>query len=185
MAMSLNTLKNLTKEEFSNTVLEYQNKFDNMLPNMNTELTSLRDKFTKMESQLLVTRRVNDNLLKQNHILERKCAANKQYSRRKCLETLQIPHSITNGSLEETVLKIFSETVVTIDSKDVEACNCLNQTANPKKGIIKLLKRKDVAGVMDYKKKLKSMKPQNICLPSSCKIYINEFEILQISAVEI
>ena len=61
MAMSLNTLKNLTKEEFSNTVLEYQNKFDNMLPNMNTELTSLRDKFTKTESQLLVTRRVNDN----------------------------------------------------------------------------------------------------------------------------
>ena len=36
MAMSLNTLKNLTKKEFSNTVLKYQNKFDNMLPNMNT-----------------------------------------------------------------------------------------------------------------------------------------------------
>ena len=68
-----------------------------------------------MESQLLVTRRVNDNLLKQNHILERKYAANKQYSRRKSLETLEIPYGITNVSLEETVLKIFSETVVTRD----------------------------------------------------------------------
>ena len=62
----------------SNMVIDYQNKFDNMLSNINAELTSLRDRFTKMESQLLVTRRVNDNLVKQNCILERKCAANEQ-----------------------------------------------------------------------------------------------------------
>ena len=60
-------------------VIEYQNTFDNILSNINTEFTSLRDRFTKMESQLLVTRIVNDNLVKQNHILERKCAANEQY----------------------------------------------------------------------------------------------------------
>ena len=72
-------------------VTDYQNKFDNMLSNINAELTSLRDRFTKMESQLLVTRRVNDNLVKQNRILERKCAANEQYSRRECLEILEIP----------------------------------------------------------------------------------------------
>ena len=86
MAMSLNALKKLTKEELSNVVIEYQNKFENMLSNINTELTSLRDRFTKMESQLLVARRANDNLVKQNRILERKCAANEQYSRRECLE---------------------------------------------------------------------------------------------------
>ena len=34
-----------------------------MLLSINTELTSLRDRFTKMESQLLVTRRVKDNLI--------------------------------------------------------------------------------------------------------------------------
>ena len=59
--MSFNTLKKLTKEELSNMVIECQNKFDNMLSNINAELTSLRDRFTKMESQLLVIRRVNDN----------------------------------------------------------------------------------------------------------------------------
>ena len=78
--MSLNALKKLTKEELLNMVIDYQNKFD-MLSNIKTELTSLRDTFTKMESQLLVTRRVNNNLVKQNRILERKCAANEQYSR--------------------------------------------------------------------------------------------------------
>ena len=86
MAMPFNALKKLTKKKLSNIVIEYQNKFDNMLSNINTELTSLRDRFTKMESQLLVTRRVNNNLVKQNRILERKCAANEQYSRRECLE---------------------------------------------------------------------------------------------------
>ena len=60
-------------------VIEYQNTFGNILSNINTEFTSLRDRFTKMESQLLVTRIVNDNLVKQNRILERKCAANEQY----------------------------------------------------------------------------------------------------------
>ena len=50
----------------------------------------------------------------------------------------------------------------------------MNQKANPKKVIIKLSKRKDVTRVMNNKKKLKSMKPQNIGLPSGCKIYINE-----------
>ena len=70
MTISLNALKKLTKEELSNMVIEYQNKFDNMLSNINTELTSLRDRFTKMESQLLVTRRLNDNLVKQNRIRE-------------------------------------------------------------------------------------------------------------------
>ena len=68
--MLLNALKKLTKEELSNMVIEYQNKFDNMLSNINTELTSLKDRFTKMESQLLVTRRANNNLVKQNCILE-------------------------------------------------------------------------------------------------------------------
>ena len=173
MAMSLNALKKLTKEE-SNMVIEYQNKFDNMLSNINAELTSLRDRFTKMKLQLLVTRRVNDNLVKQNRILERKCAANEQYSRRECLEISGIPDSIPNNNLEETVLKIFNETGVTVNSRDVEACHRLNQKANPKKVIIKLSKRKDVARVMNNKKKLKSMKPQNIGLPSGCKIYINE-----------
>ena len=117
MAMSLNALKKLTKEE-SNMVIEYQNKFDNMLSNINAELTSLRDRFTKMESQLLVTRRVNNNLVKQNRILERKCAANGQYSRLECLEI--------SYNLEETVLKIFNETGVTVCSRDIEACHRLN-----------------------------------------------------------
>ena len=127
-----------------------------------------------MESQLLITRRVNDNLVKQNRILEKNCAANKQCSRRECLEISGIPDRISNNNLEETVQSIFSEAGVTIDSRDVKTCHRVNQPANPKKVIIKLSKRKDKEKVMNIKKKLKIMIPQNIGLPSSCKIYMNE-----------
>ena len=89
--MSLNALKKLTKKELPNMVNEYQNQFHNVLSNKNTELNSLRGRVTIMGSQLLVTRRVKDNLVKQNHILERKCAANEQYSRQECLEILGFP----------------------------------------------------------------------------------------------
>ena len=120
----------LTKEELSNMVIDYQNKSDNMLSNTNAEFTSLRGRFTKMESQLLVKRRVNDNLVKQNRILKRKRATNEQYSRRECLEISRFPDSIRNNNLEETVLKIFNETGVTVSSRDVKACHSLNQKAD-------------------------------------------------------
>ena len=48
MAILPNTLKKLTKKELLNMVLEYQNKFDNILSNINTELTSLTNRFTIM-----------------------------------------------------------------------------------------------------------------------------------------
>ena len=127
-----------------------------------------------MELQLLATMRVNDNLVKQNRILERKCAANEQYSRRECLEISGNQDSISNNNLEETALKIFKDIGVTVNSRDVQACYLLNQKANPGKVIFKLSKRKDVARVINNKKKLKSLKPQNVGLPSGCKIYINE-----------
>ena len=76
----------------------------------------------KMELELLVTRRVSNNLVKQNRILERKSAANEQYSRQEGHGKSRIPDSISNNDLEVTVLKIFSETGVMVNSRDVEAC---------------------------------------------------------------
>ena len=79
----------------------------------------MRDRSTEKKSQLLLTRRLIDNLVKQNRILERKCAANEHYSRQECLKISGIPDNISNNILEETVLKVFNETGVTVHSKDV------------------------------------------------------------------
>ena len=108
-----------------------------------------------MELQLLVTKSADDNLVKQNRILEKKCAANKLYSYRECVEISGIPDGNSNNNLEQTLLKIIKETGVTVNSRDAEACHCLNQPANPKKLVTKLSKRNNVARVMDNKKEVK------------------------------
>ena len=108
-----------------------------------------------MELQLLVTKSADDNLVKQNRILAKKCAANKLYSYRECVEISGIPDGNSNNNLEQTLLKIIKETGVTVNSRDAEACHCLNQQKKKKKFVIKLSKRNNVARVMDNKKEVK------------------------------
>ena len=126
-----------------------------------------------MESRLLVTKRMNDNLLKQDRIPEKKCTTREQYSRWEYLETSGTPDSSSGNNLDEIVLKIFNETGATVDSRDFEACHHLNQPAKPKKIIIKLSKRKDTIRVMNNKNKWKSIRSQNYGIPSSFKFYKN------------
>ena len=47
MEMSVNSWKTLTQEELWNMVIEYQHKCDNILSKVNTELTSLKERFYK------------------------------------------------------------------------------------------------------------------------------------------
>ena len=72
------------------------------------EVRKLNDKFTNLESQLLVTKNVN-SLLQQRAIdLERQCGANAQYSRRECLEVAGIPSVIIKFSKHKDCQQIFS-----------------------------------------------------------------------------
>ena len=98
---------------------------------------------------------MNHNFFKLKGILEITCNAREKYFRQECLEISGVQDSISNNNLQETVLKMFSETGVIIDSRDVEAYHRLNQPANPKTVVIKLSKGKDVAMVLDNNKKLK------------------------------
>ena len=61
MAYSLPSLIKLTREELVNILPDYQQKFDNSLGSINAELLELKTKFTKMESDLTISRNVNVN----------------------------------------------------------------------------------------------------------------------------
>ena len=67
--------------------------------------------------------------------LERHCWANKQYSRRECLEVIGFPENTENGNLEDLTLKVLNEIGVNIDSKNVKDCHWI-KTQSPKKVII-------------------------------------------------
>ena len=86
MAYSLSSLIKLTRKELTNIMLDYQHKFDNSLGSINADLLELTTKFTKMESDLVISQSINVNLVERLVATERKCWANEQYSRRECLE---------------------------------------------------------------------------------------------------
>ena len=73
MACSLASLIKLTREELANTVLDYQHKFDNSLDSINAELLKLKTKLTRMESDLTISRNVNEKLIERLVVTERKC----------------------------------------------------------------------------------------------------------------
>ena len=174
MALSAAALKKLHKDELVDQVLQYQSKFETFMDNIKSEFDSLSARVVKLESDLTLSRNTSTLLRKQVTDLERKCAANEQYSRRECLEISGIPESVSDHELEDTVLKIFSETGVTVEPENVEACHRLKSKGKPKKVIIKLSRRKDVHRVIKNKHNLKKVKPSSVGLPSSCRIYINE-----------
>ena len=73
MACSLASLIKLTREELANTVLDYQHEFDNSLDSINAELLKLKTKLTRMESDLTISRNVNEKLIERLVVTERKC----------------------------------------------------------------------------------------------------------------
>ena len=138
------------------------------------ELKELKTDFCKLESELAISRNVNNKLTKQLILAERKCWANEQYSRRECLEISGIPKSIQDYDLEVCVTKIFNECDTPVDLANIEACHHLKSKAWPKKVIIKLSKRKDVFNILQRKKKLKSVDITKVGLPQGSLVFINQ-----------
>ena len=94
MAYPLPSLIKLTREELANIVLDYQHKFDNSLGSINAELLELKTKFTKMESDLTISRKLMERLV----VTKRKCWASEQYLRREYLKISDIPESVSDNA---------------------------------------------------------------------------------------
>ena len=85
LAYSLSPLIKLIREELPNISLDYHQKFDNFLDSINAELLKLKTKFTKMGSDVAISRNINVKLVERLVISERKCWAHEQFLRRECL----------------------------------------------------------------------------------------------------
>ena len=51
------------KSDLARVVMDYQNKFDIVINNINSELLDLKNEFTKFESDLEISRNVNNKLV--------------------------------------------------------------------------------------------------------------------------
>ena len=91
----------LNKEDLVRMLLDYQGKFNNILDMLKNDFNELKTKFCKLESDLHISRNVNDKLTDKLVVLERKCHANEQYSRRECLKISGIPAEVGDKDIEK------------------------------------------------------------------------------------
>ena len=106
----------------------------------------MKNKFAKLESDLEISRNVNNKLVDQVTRLERKCWQSEQYSRRECIDISGIPQSIEQIDLEKTVVKVFDKIDAPVDPQNIEACRRLNSDDNGQsnKVIVKFSNCKDM-----------------------------------------
>ena len=102
-------MKKLRKSDLRRLVISYHNKFDAVLKNIDSEQLDLKNKFTKLESDLEISRNVNNELFDQVTRLERKFREYEQYSKRKFIEISGIPLSIKQTDLEKTIFNVFEK----------------------------------------------------------------------------
>ena len=174
MAYSLSSLIKLTREELANIVLDYQHKFDNSLGSINAELLELKTKFTKMESDLTISRNVYVKLMERLVVTERTFWANEQYSKRECLEISVTPESVSDNALEDKVQGVLRGIDADVDTENIESCHHLKGKGSKGRVILKLSKRKDAEKIKLKKKKLKNIDHKKIGLSSGTKVFINE-----------
>ena len=117
-------------------VLDYKERFVSALSAINDELKELKTDFRKFESDLAISRNINDKLSKQLILVERNCWAHEQYSRREYLDISGIPEYIQDDDLEDCVLKLFNEYDTPVDPANIEACQRLKSKDRPNKVII-------------------------------------------------
>ena len=108
MAHTENTLKDSKKENLIALVLNLQNERDRLMENfcerldtLSNTVDNLSSKLDLVESSLVVTKTVIDNLLNRTKTLERSLHAQEQYSKRECLEIIGIPVSINDKNLQK------------------------------------------------------------------------------------
>ena len=154
MALDLESLMKLCKEVLAGIVLDYKDKFDTTLMNINKELTDLRNKFT-----ILVKHRY---------------WTSEQYSRTECLEISDVPHNISQNDLESKVCDIFRECDSDIDPVNTEACDRLKSNHWTNEVIVKLATKNDASKILRGKNKLKTTDPSKKGFPPNTIVFINE-----------
>ena len=101
MTHTKKSLSRLNKDDLLRLELDYQQKYDITLDKISKELAKLRKSYNKLESNLAITKTVNESFRSQILTLQRQCWSNAQLFRQETLEISGIPENIGDGELEE------------------------------------------------------------------------------------
>ena len=142
-------------------------------------LEQIRGDVQSMKSEIANVRDIcNQNTFKDDFILrltdlERNLFAQQQYSRRECVEFVNVPDSVPDGNeLEDKVLKMCEVAGVRVGSRDFHAIHRLKGKSTV---IAKFVNRRDAIALLQNKKSLRELSDQSKTdLNFTEKIYVNE-----------
>ena len=118
---SQDALGRLSKGNLIDIILQLQTKLEAGNNEVLEEVSMLNKNFAKLESELLVTKKVNSELEKYVTELQRQCWANAQYSRS------GIPQNIEHNQLEGKVIQVLNKVGCNIISDNVEPCHRISR----------------------------------------------------------
>ena len=169
MVLTRAAVEKMPKEELVNMVLNYDKTMESTLADLNKEISKINKNFEKLESELSISKTVNNALHKRVIQLEKQCWRNEQYSRRECIEVVGLPDSTTDNE----VCSVFKKIGVDVSFDNIEACHPL-KSDNKNKIIVKFSKRKDCQAVLENKKKLKNLSNEELGVETNSKVFVNE-----------
>ena len=91
------------------------------------QIRKFNENFENLQSELIVANQVNSLLSERLVSIERQCWANAQYSIHECLELVGVTRSVSDGDLEQKVLKIFEKVGCPIKGNNIEACHRISK----------------------------------------------------------
>ena len=159
MSSATTRFKNVSKDQLIKIVIEKEEK--------EKALVERLEKLEKEIERIKYLDRIID--------LERQLYQQQQYSRRECIEVVNIPTSVTDGQpLEDKVIELFQYAGVNVRQRDFHA---IHRLANKNVVISKCVNRRDAIGILKNRKKLReatSEDKNHLGIPEEKKIYVNE-----------
>ena len=154
-------LNELNKKDLITIIKQYEQTEKNLLAKIEKIETEFRTRFdTEFQGRLIS--------------VERGLYMQEQYSRRECVELVNIPEVEDDKNLEKTVVGIFKEAGVEVGIRDFHAIHRLKSKSTV---IAKLVNRRDVIGILRSKKKVRGLSNEakvNVGIEGNPTIYINE-----------
>ena len=169
MVLTIAAVEKMPKEELVNMVLNYNKIIEPTLADLNKEISKINKNFEKLESELPISKTVNNALHKRVIQLEKQCWTNEQYSCRECIQVVGLPDSTTDNEL----CSVFKKIGVNVSVNNIEACHPL-MSDSKNKIIVKFSKRKVCQVVLENKKKLKNISNEELGLETNSKVFVNE-----------
>ena len=122
MVLTRAEVDNLSREELIEELLKFSGITDK-LNGLNNRFEDFIKKYNELNSELLISKNCNSQLLKRISNLEHSALNNAQYVCRETIEINSIPQSIPNTDLENKACQALSLTGMTVTPDDLQACH--------------------------------------------------------------